>query len=156
MSRITRMGLLLPVAVALLTLAPLAARAQTPEPRPPSNATLAGEVTDVNPLKVKVNGEERLLQTSPTVTVVRDGKEVKLGDLEKGDKVTFTTNPDNTVQRMDVTETAGADMSKWLLIGLIVLAALVIAGLVWYMTQRRNRDRVVYRTDPDTTVTSHR
>src|SRR5262245_12589070 len=104
MSRFAKVGLALPVVAILLALAPVATRAQ---PRPPGDATVAGEVTSVNPLKVKLaNGQEQLLQTSPTVVVVREGKEVKLGDLEKGDKVVFSTNPDNSVQRMDVTETA--------------------------------------------------
>ena len=61
--------------------------------------------------------------------------------MNKGDQVTFTTNPDDSVQRIDVTDPA-TDERTWLLIGLLVVAVLVIAGLVWYLTQRRNHGRV--------------
>jgi hypothetical protein len=142
MSRAKAIGVLAPVMVILLAVAPAVVRAQ--DPRPPSNATLNGEVKDVNPLTVEVNGQEYLLQTAPNVLVNRDGEQVNLGELNKGDKVTFTTNPDNSVQRIDVTDPA-TDESTWLLIALLVVAALVVAGLIWYLSQRRNRDRVVQR-----------
>jgi len=154
MQRIIRTSLLVSV-LALLALAPVAVRAQTPLPRPASDATVAGEVTDVNPLTVKVNGQQQLLQTSPTLTVVRDGKDVKLGDLKQGDKVAFTTNPDNTVQRIDVTDPA-ADRSLWLLIGLLVLVALVAVGLIWYLKQRRTSTHGGARRDDDPTIASPR
>jgi hypothetical protein len=97
-----------------------------------------GEVTDVNPLKVKAGEQEFLLQTAPAVVVNRDGKEVNLGELNKGDKVTFVTGPDSSVQRIDVTDPA-TDERTWLLLGLLAIAALVVLGLVWYLTQRRKR-----------------
>jgi hypothetical protein len=123
-----------------LALVPAIVGAQ--DPRPPGNATLSGEVTDVNPLTVKVNGQEQLLRTAPDVVVNRDGEAVNLGELNKGDTVTFTTNPDDSVQRIDVTDPA-TDERTWLLIALLVVAALVIVGVVWYLTQRRGRDRTV-------------
>jgi hypothetical protein len=132
---------IVPLLAIVLALAPVVALAQ--DPRPPANTTVSGEVKDVNPLTVEVNDQEYLLQTSSNVVVNRDGKEVKLGELNKGDKVTFTTNPDSSVQRIDVTDSA-TDESTWLLIGLIVLAVLVVVGLVWYLTQRRNRGGVAH------------
>jgi hypothetical protein len=102
-------------------------------------------VTDVNPLTVKVNGQEQLLRTAPDVVVNRDGEAVNLGELNKGDKVTFTTNPDDSVQRIDVTDPA-TDERTWLLIALAVVAVLVVGGLVWYLTQRRGRGGM---TTPD-------
>jgi hypothetical protein len=90
---------------------------------------------------VKVNGQEQLLRTAPDVVVNREGEAVNLGELNKGDQVTFTTNPDDSVQRIDVTDPA-TDERTWLLIALLVVAVLVVAGLVWYLTQRRSRDRV--------------
>ena len=140
MSRVKRIGMVVPLLAVLLALAPVGVQAQ--DPRPPGGTTLNGEVEDVNPLKVKVGDQEFLLQTAPNVLVNREGKEVKLGDLNKGDKVTFTTNPDNSVARIDVTD-AATDESTWLMIVLAVLAVLVVGGLVWYLTQRRSRDRTV-------------
>lgn len=131
-----RLTYLIPVLAIVVAVTPLGVRAQ--DPRPPGNATLSGEVTDVNPLTVKAGGQEYLLQTAPAVVVNRDGKEVNLGELNKGDKVTFTTNPDNSVQRIDVTDPA-TDERTWLFVGLLVLAAIAVAGLVWYLAQRRNR-----------------
>src|SRR5215207_6360660 len=136
MSRLKAIAVMAPVLAVLVAFAPAAVRAQ--DPRPPGGATLAGEVKDVNPLTVEVNDQEYLLQTSGTVVVNRDGKEVKLGELNKGDKVAFSTNPDGSVQRIDVTDPA-TDERTWLLIALLVVAALVVAGLVWYLTQRRDR-----------------
>ena len=138
-SRQRRTGLgLLVVALALVAaVAPVTARAQ--EPRPPAGSTLSGEVTDANPLKVNVNGQEYLLQTSGSVVVNRGGKEVKLAEVTKGDKVTFTTNADSSVQRIDVTD-AATDARPWLLIGLLVLAALAVAAIMWYMSRRRRYD----------------
>ena len=140
MNRLQKFKLLVPALLVLLALVPASVQAQ--DPRPPSGATLSGEVEDVNPLTVKVGDQEFLLQTAPNLVVNREGKEVKLGDLNKGDKVTFTTNPDNSVARIDVTD-AATDESTWLMIALAALAVLVVGGLVWYLTQRRSRDRTV-------------
>lgn len=152
MNRVKVFGILAPLLVVLVALTPVVARAQ--DPRPPGSSTLPGEVTDVNPLTVKVNGQEQLLRTDPNVVVNRDGKQVNLGELNKGDKVIFTTNPDNSVAQIDVTDPA-TDERTWLLIALIVIAALVIAGVVWYLTQRRDRGRIA-RSDRGMPVGSHR
>lgn len=152
MSAQRRLGTLVLALAAGLALLPAVVGAQ--DPRPPGNATLSGEVTDVNPLTVKVNGQEQLLRTAPDIVVNRDGQSVNLGELNKGDNVTFTTNPDNSVQRIDVTDPA-TDERTWLLIALLVVAAVVIAGLVWYLTQRRDRNRVA-RHDSGRPLGTHR
>lgn len=143
----------LAVGIAVVAMVPVGVRAQTPLPRPASGATVTGEVRDVNPLTVRVNGQDQLLQTSPSVVVVREGKDVKLGDLKEGDKVTFTTNPDNTVQRVDVTE-AASDSSLWLLIALLILGVLVLIGVVWYLSQRRGRNQPSHRADRESPLSS--
>jgi hypothetical protein len=151
MKRIRTIGSLALLAAALIAFAPAIAGAQTPAPpRPPGDATLSGEVVDTNPLTVRVDGQDRLLRTAPDVVVNRDGHEVKLDKLEKGDIVTFTTNPDNSVQRIDVTDADNDALTKWLLVGLLALLALIVAGVVWYMTQRRDR------YGRGTPVTTHR
>jgi hypothetical protein len=137
MHRFTRLGILAAI-LAMVVGAVTPAAIQAQEPRPPAGSTVSGEVTDVNPLKVKAGEQEFLLQTAPAVVVNRDGKEVNLGELNKGDKVTFVTNADSSVQRIDVTDPA-TDERTWLLIGLLVIAAIVVLGLVWYLTQRRKR-----------------
>lgn len=154
MHRLKLLGPLAVVAAVLLAFAPAVTRAQ--DPRPPGNERLPGEVKDVNPLTVEVNGQDYLLQTSQSVVVNRDGKQVKLGELNKGDKVIFTTNPDSSVAQIDVTDPA-TDERTWLLIALIVLAVLVVAGVVWYLTQRQRRDRGgVARSDRGMPIGSHR
>ena len=153
MHRLTGLGILAAVFTLVVAVTPATVRAQ--DPRPPANITLNGEVTDVNPLTVKVNGQEYLLQTAPAVVVNRDGKEVKLGELNKGDNVAFTTNPDTTVQRIDVTDPA-TDERTWLLIGLLVLAALAAVVLVWYLTQRRKRSTAVGHDHGRPLSSSHR
>src|SRR5215203_2825102 len=148
-SRLRAFAVVIPVLMlAAVALAPTATQAQTPAPqRPPGNATLTGEVQDVNPLTVRVDGQDRLLQTAPNIVVNRDGKEVKLGDLEEGDTIAFTTNPDNSVARIDVTAMADDDSSRWLLVGLLVLLAIAAALAVWYFTQRRRGHQVRHTTD---------
>ena len=151
MNRLKAIGPIALLAAALIALAPALAGAQTPAPpRPPGNATLSGEVVDTNPLTVRVDGQDRLLRTAPDLVGNRDGHEVKLDKLEKGDIVSFTTNPDNSVQRIDVTDADDDATTKWLLVGLLVVLAIVVAGVVWYMTQRRDR------YGRGTPVTTHR
>ena len=151
MRRLQAIALVIPLVAVLWALVPLIAQGQTPLPRPAGNTTQRGEVRDVNPLTVKVNGQDQLLRTVPDVVVNREGKEVKLGELNKGDTITFTTNPDDSVARIDVTD-AATDANTWVWIALLILAVLVIAGVVWYLSQRRKRDGVVPRTDRDTTL----
>lgn len=137
MKQFTQLSMVVAIlAMVAVAVAPAAVRAQ--EPRPPAGSTISGEVTDVNPLKVKAGDQEYLLQTSPSVVVNRDGKEVKLGELNKGDNVSFITNPDGTVQRIDVTD-AATNESTWLLIVLIAIGAIAVIGLAWYLIQRRKR-----------------
>jgi hypothetical protein len=153
MRQLKALRLLVPlVALVALAVSPALVGAQENAPRPPANTTLNGEVKDVNPLTVTVNGQDYLLATAPNVVVNRGGKEVKLGDLNRGDQVTFTTGPDTSVLRMDVTE-AATDMTTWLIVGALVLLAL--AALAFLM-MNRNRNRPVTDTRRGPTVTTNR
>jgi preprotein translocase subunit YajC len=135
------------VAAVLVALVPAVLAAQSGEPaRPPASTTLAGEVEDVNPLTVEVGEQKYLLATAPNVVTVREGKEVKLGDLKQGDKVNFATGPDGSVSRIDVTDPVAAERNTLLTVGLLLLALLLAAAAIWYLMQRRNRERPVRRT----------
>lgn len=128
------------VAAVLLALIPAEVRAQTPTPpRLPEVVALSGEVRDVNPLTVRVDGQDRVLQTTPDVVVVRDGKEMTVDALTVGDRVSFTTTADNLVQRLTVSKAASDATNRWLLFGLGILLLAAAAVLVWYLT-RRHRD----------------
>ena len=135
--------------VPLLTLlvcarAPTTVHAQTPAPvpeRPPGAATLRGEVRTVNPLTIRIDGQDRIFQTTPDVVVTRDGTTVTLDDLKEGDLVAFSTNPDTAVQRLDVVERAETDTRLWVLSGVLVLLLVAATVVLWYLTQqRRGRD----------------
>ena len=136
-----RRVLLLAVAAVLLALTPAVLRAQTPTPpRLPEAVTLSGEVRDLNPLTVRVDGQDRRLQTTPDVLVVREGKTVPLDALNVGDRVSVTTTADTLVQQVTVTQAASDSMNRWLLLGLAVLLLAAAAVLLWYLSWRR-RDR---------------
>lgn len=129
------------VVVLLLALIPGGLRAQTSAPpRPPEVVALSGEVRDVNPLTVRVDGQDRRLRTAANVVVVRAGADVTLEELRVGDRVSFTTNADNLVQQVTVTKVASDDTHRSLLIGLVVFVLVAAAVLLWYLT-RRQRDR---------------
>lgn len=142
-------GLIAPL-LAAVALVPALVNAQ--DPRPPAGQTVSGEVKDVNPLTVEVNGQDYLLATDPNIVTVREGEEVKLGDLKQGDKITFTTNPDSSVNRIEVTDPVVAEDRTWLMIGLGVLALIVVAGILWFLSQRRSTGT---RVDRGRTVSSH-
>ena len=133
------------LALLLCALAPAAMHAQTPVPvpeRPPGAATLRGEVRTVNPLTIRIDGQDRTFQTTPDVVVTRDGKRVTLDDLKEGDLVSFSTNPDNAVQRLDVTDAAATAARLWVLSGVLVLLLVAATVALWSLIQqRRGRDR---------------
>jgi hypothetical protein len=135
--------LLLGVAVA----APVAG--QTPTAVPTTGGTFTGKVTKTNPLTVNSNGQDRQINAAPNVTVMRDGKAATLGDLKVGDQVNVTSNPDNTVSRIETTSVAssGSSIWKWLI---PLLIALLVLGLIAYLLSRRKRDDFVLERDRTT------
>jgi len=133
--------LLLGIATASLPVA-----GQTPTSAPTTGGTFTGKVSKTNPLTVNSNGQDRQINAAPNMTVVRDGKAATAGDLKVGDQVNVTSNPDNTVSRIETTSVAksGSSIWKWLL---PLLIALVLLGLLLYFLSKRRRDSFVLERD---------
>jgi len=149
MRRTWRRGAL--VACALVTLAMLAiggVAAQTPTAAPVTgSAPFTGKITKTSPLTVNSNGQDRQINAASNVTVVRDGKAAAVGDLKVGDQVNVTSNPDNTVAKIETTSvaTSGSSIWKWLI---PLLIALLILGLIlWLLGRRKKKDAFVLERD---------
>lgn len=150
MRRTWRRGAL--VACALVTLAMLAigsVAAQTPTAAPVTgSAPFTGKITKTSPLTVNSNGQDRQINAAPNVAVVRDGKAAAVGDLKVGDQVNVTSNPDNTVSKIETTSAAtsgSAGFLKWLI---PLLIALLILGLIlWLLGRRKKKDAFVLERD---------
>jgi hypothetical protein len=132
--------------VVILGLSAVAVAAQTPTPAPTTGGTFTGKVSKTSPLTVNSSGQDRQINAAPNMTVVRDGKAATVGDLKVGDQVNVTSNPDNTVSRIETTGTAtsGSDIWKWLI---PLLIALLVIGLIAYLLSRRKRDDFVLERD---------
>lgn len=151
-SAIRRAVLTCCVAVLLgLSLASVAA--QTPTPAPTTGGVFTGKISKTSPLTVNSNGQDRQVNTTANTTVVRDGKAAAVGDLKVGDQVNVTSNPDNTVSKIETTSIATSSNTgflKWLIPLLIVL---LILGLIAYLLSRRKKNDFVLerdRTNPPT------
>ena len=139
----------------LLGVSAVAVTAQTPTAAPTTGGTFTGKVSKTSPLTVNSNGQDRQINAAPNVTVVRDGKAATISDLKVGDQVNVTSNPDNTVSRIETTSVAASSNTgflKWLI---PLLIALLILGLLAYFLSRRKKtdDFVLERdrtTDPRT------
>jgi len=125
----------------------VAAAGETPTPVPVTGgATFTGKVSKTNPLTVNSNGQDRQVNTTANTTVVRDGKAATVGDLKVGDQVNVSSNPDNTVSRVETTSAtqSSAGFLKWLI---PLLIALLIIGLLAYFLSRRKKDAFVLERD---------
>jgi len=139
----------------LLGVSAVTVAAQTPTAAPTTGGTFTGKVSKTSPLTVNSNGQDRQINAAPNVTVVRDGKAATISDLKVGDQVNVTSNPDNTVSRIETTSVAASSTTgflKWLI---PLLIALLILGLIAYLLSRRKKtdDFVLERdrtTDPRT------
>ncbi len=134
----------------LLALSAVAVAAQTPTPAPTTGGTFTGKVSKTSPLTVNSNGQDRQINAAPNMTVVRDGKAATVGDLKVDDQVNVTSNPDNTVSKIEttsVTKSGGSSIWKWLIPLLIVLA---LIGLLAYFLSRRKKDAFVLERDRNT------
>ena len=127
-----------------LSLASVAA--QTPTAAPTTGGTFTGKISKTSPLTVNSNGQDRQINAAPNMTVVRDGKAATVGDLKVGDQVNVTSNPDNSVSKIETTSVAKSGISiwKWLI---PLLIALVILALLAYLLSRRKRDSFVLERD---------
>ena len=132
--------------VVLFGLSLASVAAQTPTAAPTTGGTFTGKISKTSPLTVNSNGQDRQINAAPNVAVTRDGKAATVGDLKVGDQVNVTSNPDNTVSRIETTSAAksGASIWKWLI---LLLIALLILGLIAYLLSRRKKDDFVLERD---------
>ncbi len=132
----------------LLALGGVAVAAQTPTAAPVTGgATFTGKITKTSPLTVNSNGQDRQVNATANTTVMRDGKAAAIGDLKVGDQVNVTSNPDNTVAKIETTSAAtssSAGFLKWLIPLLIIL---LIIGLILWLLSRRKKDAFVLERD---------
>ena len=133
----------------LLGLSAVGVAAQTPTPAATTGGAFTGKVSKTSPLTVHSNGQDRQINPAPNMTVVRDGKAATAGDLKVGDQVNVTSNPDNTVSRIETTSVAksGSSIWKWLI---PLLIALLIIGVIAYLLSRRKKDDFVLERDRNT------
>ncbi len=132
----------------LLMIGGVAVAAQTPTVAPVTGgATFAGKITKTSPLTVNSNGQDRQVNATASTTIIRDGKTATLGDLKVGDQVNVTSNPDNTVAKIQTTSLAASSNTgflKWLIPLLIVL---IILGIILWLLSRRKKDAFVLERD---------
>ena len=133
----------------LLGLSAVGVAAQTPTPAATTGGAFTGKVSKTSPLTVNSNGQDRQINPAPNITVVRDGKAATAGDLKVGDQVNVTSNPDNTVSRIETTSVAksGSSIWKWLI---PLLIALLIIGVIAYLLSRRKKNDFVLERDRNT------
>jgi len=121
--------------------------AQTPTAAPTTGGTFTGKISKTSPLTVSSNGQDRQINATASTTVIRDGKTATVGDLKVGDQVNVTSNPDNTVSKIETTSIAASSNTgflKWLIPLLIVL---IILGIILWLLSRRRKDAFVLERD---------
>lgn len=131
----------------LLGLSMVSVAAQTPTAAPVTGtAPFTGKISKTSPLTVNSNGQDRQVNTTASTTVLRDGKAAAVGDLKVGDQVNVSSNPDNTVSKIETTSVAksGSSIWKWLI---PLLIALLVIGLLAYFLSRRKKDDFVLERD---------
>jgi ATP-dependent Zn protease len=139
----------------LLGLSAVSVVAQTPTAAPTTGGTFTGKITKTNPLTVNSNGQDRQVNATGTTAIVRDGKTATLNDPKVGDQVNVSSNPDNTVAKIETTGTAksGSSIWKWLI---PLLIALLVLGLIAYLLSRRKKDDFVLERDRTNNTTTDR
>lgn len=152
-----RRGLVAPLMALLLLVGTVGAvSAQTATSAPTTGGTFTGKITKTSPLTVNSNGQDRQVNLAPNATVIRDGKAATAADLKVGDQVNVTSNPDNSVARVETTSaaTGGSNILKWLIP--LLIALLLLALVLALLSRRRKSDFVLERdntgTRPNTRV----
>ena len=100
-------------------------------------APLTGEILRTgDALTLRAGDQERELFAAPGATVTRDGKPATLADLRPRDRVTVTTNPDGTAQRIEATSVreGTSNPAAWLVP--LVLGLLLVGVLAWLLRPR--------------------
>ena len=119
------------------THAPAAATIQQTAPQPGAGL-FNGTVKQVKPtLIVHAKDGDRQITVAPGSPVLRNGAAVTIDKLQKGDKITAILNGQGVATQIDAHSggTSAGDVLKWL-IPLIVVVAIVLAALWWFLTQR--------------------
>jgi len=133
----------------LLAIGGVAVAAQTPTAAPVTgSAPFTGKITKTSPLTVNSNGQDRQINTTASTTVLRDSKAAAVGDLKVGDQVNVTSNPDNTVAKIETTNAAtssSAGFLKWLIP--LLIALLIIGLILWLLGRRKKKDAFVLERD---------
>lgn len=140
----------------MISVGGVAVAAQTPTAAPVTGgATFTGKITKTSPLTVNSNGQDRQVNPTGSTTIVRDGKAATANDLKVGDQVNVTSNPDNTVSRIETTNAAKSSSGflKWLIPLLILL---LLIGLIAYFLSRRKKDAFVLERDRTNTTPGDR
>ena len=128
--------------------APSAAGGGTGAAAAAAGGTFTGTVENAGPpVTVRSAGQDRQVTGGPNLVVTRNSKAASVGDLKQGDKVSVTTNPDGSAQRIDATSTGGTPgWVRWLIPLLLLLA---LAGLAFWLLGKRRRDRDDFIIEPD-------
>lgn len=101
-------------------------------------------------LAVKVNGQDRPVAPGPNLVVTRDGKDAALGDIRRDDRVTVTTNPDGSAQRIDARSNDNGGWFKWwYLLPLLLLPLLLLL-------RRKKKNDFILEPDRAGTTASRR
>jgi hypothetical protein len=132
----------------ILAFTALGVAAQTATSAPTTGGMFTGKITKTNPLTVNSNGQDRQVNLAPNAVITRGGNTITANDLKVGDQVNVTSNPDNSVSRVDVTNTASA-FPAWLIP--LIIALIVLALLAWLLSRRRRTNDFVLepnRTPP--------
>jgi uncharacterized protein YpuA (DUF1002 family) len=99
-------------------------------------------------LRVTVDGQERQVAPGPNLVVTRDGKDATLGDIRRDDRVTVTTNPDGSAQRIEARSDDGGGWFKWWYLLPLLLLLLPLLLLL------RGKKKDDFILEPDRTGTA--
>lgn len=144
--------LLAPAVLLLLVVASATSVSAQSTPTPVANSQFSGRVTNLNPLTVNSNGQDRRVTAGPNAVITRGGGNVAVGDLRVGDVVNVTANPDGTASRIETTEAAQDGLPSWLIP--LLLGLLLLGALLYFLTRRGKKDNFVLERDRNTTGTT--
>ena len=106
---------------------------------------------------VRTDGGERQIQPGPGLVVTRDGRSASLPDIQPGDRVAVTTNPDGTARRVDARSSgsiaAEDDANRWAWLAPLLLL-IPLLGALFFLLGRRRRDNFIL--ERRTTVVDNR
>ena len=133
-----------------------------PQPQPPQqqgtgaalNPATAGRFDGTveqtgQALCVTVDGQERQVAAGPNLVVTRNGKDAMLGDIRRDDRVTVTTNPDGSAQRIDARSDDGGWFKWWYLLPLLLLLLPLLLLL-----RGKKKDGFILESDRTSTPTT--